>query len=576
MTSDIHFYVIKSIILAKISDFGHLNLIIEVNMALKSKNQYVKVASHEGRKGEVKKVVLLYSGGLDTSTMVKWIQEEYKADVIALTIDIGQQTDDLGEIRQKALDLGAVKAIVVDAREEFAEEYIARGIKANGMYQGRYYLSTPLGRPLLAKWAVKIAAQEGADAIAHGATGKGNDQVRIEGSALAMNPDIKVIAPVREWGMGRDEQLEYCRQHNIPVKQTKEKPYSYDDNMWGVTGEGGEIENPALIPPLEKILQVCVPPEKAKNRPEYIAIEFEKGLPIAIDGKQMSLVDTIDSLNRRAAKHAIGITHLLEDRIIGLKVRGLYEAPAAETIITAHKALERYTSTRLENEFKSIVDEKWAYLCYGALWFEPLMDDLNAYEDKVNDKITGTVTVKLFKGHVEAVAVETPNTVFDEKLATFMEDGNFFNQNSSAGFIEHYTLQMKLAQRRQRTALLAVGGRSQKLKLLPQIKALDAMGYRLYATYKTFKFLKANGIEAILVNKISRPELKPNLDDLLDANRFDIIINIPTTSQQAAAKAKEKTDGQTIREKAVRSNTPLITTVSVAKEVVTKLGKTRV
>ncbi len=276
-------------------------------MALKSKNQYIKVASHEGRKGEVKKVVLLYSGGLDISTMLKWIQEEYKAEVIALTIDIGQQTDNLEEIRQKAVDLGAIKAIVVDARNEFAEEYIAKGIKANGMYQGRYYMSTPLGRPLLAKWAVKIAAQEGADAIAHGATGKGNDQVRIEGSALAMNPDIKIIAPVREWGMGRDEQIEYCLEHGIPVKQTKDKPYSYDDNMWGVTGEGGEIENPALIPPLEKILQVCKVPEKAKNEAEYIHVEFEKGLPVAVDKVQMSLTEIIDSLNRRAAEHAVGI-----------------------------------------------------------------------------------------------------------------------------------------------------------------------------------------------------------------------------------------------------------------------------
>lgn len=546
-------------------------------MALKGKtNQYVKVASHEGIKGEVKKVVLLYSGGLDTSTMVKWIQQEYKAEVIALTVDIGQQTDDLEALRQKALDLGAIKAIVVDAREEFAEEYIAKGIKANAMYQGRYYLSTPLGRPLLAKWAVKIAAQEGADAIAHGATGKGNDQVRIEGSALAMNPDIKVIAPVREWGMGRDEQLEYCRQNNIPVKQTKEKPYSYDDNMWGVTGEGGEIENPALIPPLDKILQVCVTPEKAKNTPEYIKVEFEKGLPVAIDDRQMSLVDIIYELNSRAAKHAVGIVHLLEDRIIGLKVRGIYEAPAAETIVTAHKTLELYTSTRQENEFKTIVDQKWSYLCYGALWFEPLMDDLNAYEDKANDKVTGTVTVKLYKGHVEPVAVETPNSVYDEKLATFMEDGNIFNQNSSAGFIEHYTLQMKMAQRRQRTALLAVGGRVQKLKLLPQMKVLDALGYRLYATYKTYKFLKSHGIEAILVNKISNPELKPNLSDLLDARRFDLIINIATAKDPKDVKDKEKTDGQIIREKAVKSNTPLITSVSVAQDVVSKLSKAKV
>jgi argininosuccinate synthase len=545
-------------------------------MALKSKNEYIKVASHEGRKGEVKKVVLLYSGGLDTSTMLKWIQEQYKAEVIALTIDIGQQADDLEEIRKKALKLGALKAIVVDAKDEFAEEYIAKGIKANGMYQGRYYLSTPLGRPLLAKWAVKIAAQEGADAIAHGATGKGNDQVRIEGSALAMNPDIKVIAPVREWGMGRDEQLDYCKKHGIPVKQTKDKPYSYDDNMWGVTGEGGEIENPALIPPMEDILQVSTVPEKAADESELIQIEFEKGVPVAVDGKQMKLADIIQQLNHRGAKHGVGITHLLEDRIIGLKVRGLYEAPAAETIITAHKALERYTSTRLENEFKTIVDEKWAYLCYGALWYEPLMDDLNAYIDKVNDKITGTVTVRLYKGHVEAVAVETPNTVFDEKLATFMADGNLFNQNSSAGFIEHYTLQMKLAQTRQRTVLLSVGTRAHKLKLLPEMKQLHAMGYRMYATYKTYKFLKSHDIEAILVNKISTPELKPNLGDLLDARRFDLIVNIPTHDEKSDGADKEKGDGQVIREKAVHTNTPLVTSVPVAKDMIAKIVRARV
>lgn len=544
-------------------------------MGMESKSQYLKVASHEGKKGEVKKVVLLYSGGLDTSTMVKWIQDEYKAEVIALTIDIGQQTDDLEEIRQKALKLGAVKAFVIDAKEEFARDYIARGIKANGMYQGRYYLSTPLGRPLLAKWAVKIAAQEGADAIAHGATGKGNDQIRMEGSALALNPDIKVIAPVREWGMGRTEQLEYCRQHGIPVKQTSDKPYSYDDNMWGVTGEGGEIEDPSLIPPLDKILQVCRTPEEALDKPEYITIEFEKGLPVAVDDKQLSLVQIIEQLNKRAAQHAIGIVHLLEDRVIGLKVRGIYEAPAAETIITAHKALERFTSTRLENEFKTIVDEKWAYLCYGAQWFEPLMEDLNAYIDKVNDKITGKVTVKIYKGHAEAVAVETPNTLYDEKLATFM-GGNYFNQNASAGFIEHYTLQMKLAQRRQRTVLLSIGGRDKKLKLLPEMKQLNALGYQLYATYKTHKFLLKQGIESILVNKISAPELKPNLGDLLDAHRFDLVINVPTKTDREETVAKEKTDGQIIREKAVATDTPLVTTLSVAKEVVAKLVNAKV
>lgn len=538
-------------------------------------SKYIKVASYEGKKGEVKKVVLLYSGGLDTSTMIKWIQDEYKAEVIALTIDIGQQSEDLDEIKQKALDLGAVKAIVIDAKEEFANEYIAKGIKANAQYQGRYYLSTPLGRPLLAKWAVKVAAQEGADAIAHGATGKGNDQIRMEGSALALNPDIKIIAPVREWGMGRDEQIEFCKKHGIPVKQTKERPYSYDDNMWGVTGEGGEIEFPSLIPPLEKILQVCVTPDKAADEPTYIKLEFEKGLPVAIDEKHMRLTQIIEHLNKLGAKHAVGIGHVLEDRVIGLKVRGIYEAPAAETIIMAHKSLERYTSTMRSNKFKTVVDEEWAYLCYGALWFDPFMDELNAYLDKANDRVTGTVTMKLFKGQAIAVALDTPNTVFDEKLATFMKDDHF-NQNASAGFIEHYTLQMKLAQRRQRRALIAVGGRDKKVKLLPQIKELDRLGYKLYATYKTHKFLRANDIEAILVNKISSPELKPNLLELLDSNRFDIIINIPSSTEREETVEKEKTDGQIIREKAVITNTPLITSVSVAKDTIAKLTKARV
>lgn len=419
------------------------------------KKEYIKVASYEGKKGEIKKVVLLYSGGLDTSVMIKWIRKQYDAEVIALTLGIGQQADDLEEIRKKALKLCAIKAIIIDAKDEFANEYIAKGIKANGSYQGRYYLSTPLGRPLLAKWAVKVAMEEGADCIAHGSTGKSNDQVRIEGTALALNPDIKVIAPVREWSMGRDEELEYAKKHDIPVKQTTEKVYSYDDNMWGVTGEGGEIEDPSRIPPLEKILSVCTLPENAPNTPQYMEIEFVKGLPVALDGKQMKLADLITYLNKEGAKHGVGIVHHIEDRVVGLKVRGVYEAPGAEVIITAHKNLEKYVSTRLENEFKSIVDTKWGYLCYGALWLEPLMDDLNAYIDKVNQKVTGKVTVKLYKGGVEAVAVETPNTIFEEKLATFMAS-EAFNQNASAGFIELYTLQMRLAQRSERTALLSI------------------------------------------------------------------------------------------------------------------------
>lgn len=535
---------------------------------MNTQSTYQKVTSYEGKKGEVKKVVLLYSGGLDTSVLLKWIQEEYNAEVIALTIDIGQLTDDLEEIRKKALKLGAVAAYVIDAKDEFADEYISKGIKANASYQGNYHLSTPIGRPLLAKWAVKIAAQEGADCIAHGCTGKGNDQIRIEGTALALNPDIKLIAPVREWSMGRDEELAYAKKHGIPVRQTSAKLYSYDDNMWGVTGEGGEIENPALIPPLEDILLVSTLPEKAPDKPEMITIDFVKGLPVSVNGTHKKLSEIIIELNTLGSKHGVGITHHIEDRVIGLKVRGVYEAPAAEIIITAHKNLEKYVSTRYENEFKTTIDTKWAYLCYGALWYEPLFDDLNAFIDNMNKKVTGKVTLKLYKGVVEPVAVETPNTIFEEKLATFMASPAF-NQNVSAGFIELYTLQMRMAQRSEKTVLISIGKRKNKMKLLPEIKILSQLKYKIYATYKTHKFLKQHDIEAVLVHKISDPHKKPNLKDLLMQNRFDLILNIPTGNED---KTKESTDGQIIRQEAVRAGIPLVTSISVAKTTIEKLA----
>lgn len=531
--------------------------------------KYVKVASYEGKKGEVKKVVLLYSGGLDTSVMLKWIQDEYKAEVIALTIDIGQQVDDLEAIKQKAIKLGAIKTFVIDAKDEFANEYITKGIKANANYQHRYRLATPIGRPLLAKWAVKIAAAEGADAIAHGCTGRGNDQVRIEGTALALNPDIKIIAPVREWSMGRIEELDYAKKHGIPVSHTKEKPYSYDDNMWGTSAEGGEIENPALIPPLEKILIVNNLPEKAPNTPEIVQLEFVKGIPVALNGKQLKLADLIIKLNKIGANHGVGTNVHIEDRVVGMKIRDIFEAPAAEIIISAHEKLEHYVCTRTENEFKEIVDKKWAYMCYGALWYDPLMNDLNAFIDTVNQKVTGKVTLQLYKGVCQVMALETPNTIFEEKLATFMVSEGL-NQNASAGFIELYTLPMKLAQRSEKTALISIGKRSNKIKLLPTIKKLHDMNYKLYATYKTHKFLKTNGIETILVNKVSQPHLKPNLGDLLDANRFDLIINIPMEREVT------QTDGKIIRQKAIEHSVPLMTGVTVAQEFVIKLQRSKV
>ncbi len=532
-------------------------------------NIYHKVASYEGRKGEVKKVVLLYSGGLDTSVLLKWIQEEYKAEVIALTIDIGQVVDDLEAIKQKAIKLGAVKTFVIDAKDEFAQEYISKGIKANANYQHRYRLATAISRPLLAKWAVKIAAQEGADAIAHGCTGRGNDQIRIEGSALALNPDIKIIAPIREWSMGRFEEIEYAKKHGIPIPHTVDKPYSYDENMWGSSGEGGEIEDPAKIPPLEKILIINKLPQDAPDLPELVRLEFVKGLPVSLNGKQMKLADLIMKLNTIGANHGVGTNIHIEDRVIGMKIRDIFEAPAAEIIITAHEKLEHYVCTRTENEFKATVDQKWAYLCYGALWYEPLMDDLNAFIDNVNRKVTGKVTLQLFKGVAQVMAIETPNTIFDEKLATFMvSDG--LNQNASAGFIEHYTLPMKIAQRTEKTVLISIGKRSNKIKLLPTVKKLNIMGYKLYATYKTHKYLKTHGLEAVMVNKISQPHLKPNLGDLLDANRFDLVINIPMEREVT------QSDGKIIRQKAVEHNVKLITNVPVAQEFVNKLQAARV
>ena len=289
----------------------------------------------------------------------------------------------------------------------------------------------------------------------------------------------------------------------------------------------------------------------------------------------MKLSKIIDSLNKIGAKHAVGIGHVLEDRVIGLKVRGIYEAPAAETIINAHKALERYTSTMRSNRFKDQVDEEWSYLCYGGLWFEPLMDELNAFLNKSNDKVTGTVTMRLYRGQAEAVAIETPNTIFDEKLATFMKDDNF-NQNASAGFIEHYTLQMKLAQNREYRALVAIGGEAEKAKLIPHIRTLYDIGYKLYATETTHEVLVKEGIEAVLVHKISQPELTPNLQELLEAKRFDLIINIPANPNKPSDKKQEMTDGQVIRELAIKTHTELVTDSSVAINLINRIKKARV
>lgn len=529
---------------------------------------YMKVSSYEGRKGEIRKVVLLYSGGLDTSVMLKWIQDEYNAEVIALTIDIGQQADDLNAIREKALRLGASKAYVIDAKKEFAYHYIAKGIKANARYQGDYHLATPLGRPLLAKIAVDIARQESCDCIAHGCTGKGNDQVRIEGTILTLAPEMKVIAPVREWGMGRDEELEYARKHGIPVKQTVDSPYSYDDNMWGISAEGGEIENPALVPNLPAILQICKPIEDTPHTPETIKIGFLRGVPVQLNGQDLDLPSIIASVNEVGARHGVGVSHHLEDRVVGLKVRGVYEAPAAHAIIRAHETLEKFVCTRQENEFKALVDQKWGYLCYGALWHEPLMADLNAFIDKINEKVTGVVTLKLFKGRADAVAVETPNSIFDEKLATFMKS-NAFNQNASAGFTEIYTMQMRLSQETERYALVSIGGDGNKEKFAPLISELKSLGFMVFATAGTHAHLTTKGVSCVQVHKVSEESRKPNLLDLLKQNRFDLIVNVASPDNNTS----EQRDGKQIRHWSVVNDVQLITDFEVLKTTLDRLRK---
>lgn len=410
---------------------------------MKTKTNYIKVSSYEAKNGEVKKVLLLYSGGLDTSVMLKWIQDKYKCQVITLTADLGQQHDDLEIIKHKAIKFGAVKAIVLDLKEEFADEYIAKGIKANASYQGNYHLSTPMGRAILGKKAVEIAKKYGCDAIAHGCTGKGNDQVRIEGYILTFDPKMKIIAPVREWDMDRNEEIKYAQKYGIPVPASVNVPYSDDDNMWGITWEGGEITDPGLIVPEEKFLTTYTLPKNAPEKAELIKLQFQKGLPIALNGQKLNLANLIIKLNKIAGKHGVGTVHLLEDRLVGLKNRGVYEHPAAHVITEAHKNLEKYVSTRTLNELKEQMDIKWGYLCYGALWFDPSMEAINAFNDKVNEKVTGKVIIKLWKGNTTVVALKSPYAL---EYASFNnKEGYAFNVNASAGFIEIYSLQMKLA-----------------------------------------------------------------------------------------------------------------------------------
>ncbi len=402
-------------------------------------------ASYEAEPGEVGRVLLLYSGGLDTSVMLKWIQDEYEAEVVALTVNLGQPGEEFDVVRGKALQLGALDCHVVDAREEFAEHYVLPAIKANALYGGGYPLFTALGRPLIAKLAVEKARESGCDTIAHGCTGKGNDQVRIESTVLALAPEMKIIAPVRGWQMGREEEIAYAREHGIPVKGGAEAvPYSIDDNLWGRSSEGGPIEDLAE-PPHDDVFQLVTRPEEAPDEAQDVVVEFERGRPVALDGERLGLVELLERAGEIGARHGVGIVDHVEDRIVGLKVRDLYEVPAAAIILPAHKELEKLVGTIHQNNFKPQLDNQWAFLVYAGLWHEPLLGDLSAFMESVNEQATGSITMRLYKGSARPVARQSPNALYDQALAGFGESGGLFSQQASPGFIELWSLQSRMA-----------------------------------------------------------------------------------------------------------------------------------
>ncbi|HEY2719591.1 MAG TPA: argininosuccinate synthase [Solirubrobacteraceae bacterium] len=404
-------------------------------------------ASYEADPSQVNRVLLLYSGGLDTSVMLKWIQDEYEAEVVCLTVNLGQPGEDYAVIEDKALRLGALECHVVDAREQFAHEFVVPAIKANALYGGGYPLFTALGRPLIAKLAVDYARTSGCDTIAHGCTGKGNDQVRIEATIATLAPELKVIAPVRSWQMGREKEIAYARENGIPIKGGAESaPYSIDDNLWGRSSEGRWIEDLEHAPE-DDVFQLVTRPEQAPDEPETVTVEFERGVPVGLGGERLELVALLERTAAIAARHGVGIVDHIEDRIVGLKVRDIYEVPAAAILLPAHDELERLVCTIHQNQFKPQLDHQWAYLVYAGLWWEPLRSDLDGYMEQVNERVTGTIGIKLYKGHARVVTRSSPNAVYDASLASFSQSGGLFSQTASPGFIELWSLQSRMAWR---------------------------------------------------------------------------------------------------------------------------------
>jgi argininosuccinate synthase len=386
-------------------------------------------------------IILAYSGGLDTSVLIKWLQEKYNADIVTLTMELGQPID-LKKVEEKAHNLGVKKHYSIDAEKEFVLKHILPAIKANALYEGKYPISTALGRPLIASKMVEIAKKEGAVAVAHGCTGKGNDQVRFDVTIKSLAPKLKVMAPVREWGLSREEEIKYAKEKGIPIPHLSD-PYSIDQNLWGRSIECGCLENPEQEPP-EEIYELTVSPEKAPDKPEYITIKFEGGIPYALNGENLNPVALIEKLNKIAGKHGIGRIDHVEDRVVGIKSREIYECPVALVLLEAHKDLEKLVLTRHELMFKQQIDDNWTFIVYTGLWIKPLREALEAFIDKTQERVCGEVKMKLYKGNFGVVGRSSPMSIYDKNLATY-DVKTSFDQSHSEGFIELWGLPTKVA-----------------------------------------------------------------------------------------------------------------------------------
>lgn len=395
---------------------------------------------------EIKKIVLAYSGGLDTSVIIPWLKENYSgAEVIAACADVGQP-DDFEAIEKKAYASGASKVYIMDIKKEFLEEYVWPTVKAGAVYEGKYLLGTSFARPLISKKLVEIAKQEGADAIAHGATGKGNDQVRFELTVKALAPEIKLIAPWRMWDMkSREDELVYAEKHGVPIDYKSEEnpyPYSMDWNIWHLSHEGDDLENPANAPK-DMVYMVTTPPEKAPDVPEYVTIDFEQGVPVAVNGQKMGAVELLTELNAIGAKNGVGIVDIVENRLVGMKSRGIYENPGGAIIMYAHRELEYLCLDRDTFHYKELVANKYAELVYDGKWFSPLREALDAFVNETQETVTGTVKLKLYKGNIMSAGSTSPYSLYSEEYVTFGED-DVYDQTDAEGFINLFGLPLKM------------------------------------------------------------------------------------------------------------------------------------